>query len=102
MAIETITTLDFGVLFNLIFKFIIALFAVVGGYSILKDLINAISRCFKDKLNHKKDCELIKSLSKKETRLITIENAQEIHQLNQKYVKIEEEVKILMEKLNGT
>lgn len=92
-----------------IFKFIIVLFAVVGAYSIIKDLIHAISRGFKDKLDHKKDCinlekgcELVKSLSKKETRLITMENAQEIHQLNQKYVKIEEEVKILMEKLNGT
>ena len=87
-----------------IFKFIIALFAVVGGYSILKDLINTIdtiARCFKDKLDHKKDCELMKQLSKKETRLITIENAQEIHELNEKYVKIEEEVKFLMGKING-
>lgn len=101
MAIETVTTLDFGVLFTPIFKFIIALFAVVGGYSILKDLINTIARCFKDKLDHKKDCELMKQLSKKETRLITIENAQEIHELNEKYVKIEEEVKFLMGKING-
>ena len=101
MAIETITTLDFGVLFNPIFKFIIALFAVVGGYSILKDLRNAISRCFKDKLDHKKDCELMSCLSKKETRLITMENAQEIHELNQKYVKIKEDVELLMEKING-
>ena len=108
MAIETITTLDFGVLFNPIFKFIIALFAVVGGYSILKDLINAISRCFKDKLDYKKDClniekdcELMHCLSKKETRLITVENAQEIHELNKKYAKIKEDIDFLMEKVNG-
>lgn len=91
-----------------IFKFIIALFAVVGGYSILKVLINAISRCFKDKLDHKKDClnlkkdcELMHCLSKKETRMITVENAQEIHELNKKYDKIEEEVEKILEKLNG-
>ena len=84
-----------------IFKFIIVLFAVVGAYSIIKDLIRAISRGFKDKLDHKKDCEIMKQLSKKETRLITIENAQEIHELNEKYVKIEEEVNFLMGKING-
>lgn len=84
-----------------IFKFIIGLFAVVGGYCILKDLINAISRGFKDKLDHKKDCQVIEQLSKKELKVIAIENAQEIHELNQKYVKIEEEVKFLMGKING-
>lgn len=73
-----------------IFKFVIVLFAVIGGYSVIKDLID-----------HKKDCELMKHLSKKETRLITIENAQEIHELNKKYDKIEDDVKFLMEKLNG-
>lgn len=84
-----------------IFKFVIVLFAVIGGYSVIKDLINTFARCFKDKLDHKKDCELMKHLSKKETRLITIENAQEIHELNKKYDKIEDDVKFLMEKLNG-
>lgn len=84
-----------------IFKFIIVLFAVIGAYSILKDLINTFSRCFKNKLDHKKDCELMKNLCKRETRLITIENAQEIHELNKKYDKIEEEVNFLMGKING-
>lgn len=84
-----------------IFKFVIVLFAVIGGYSVIKDIINAFSRCFKDKLDHKKDCELMKNLCKRETRLITIENAQEIHELNKKYDKIEEEVEKILEKLNG-
>ena len=84
-----------------IFKFIIVLFAVVGAYSIIKDLIHAISRCFKDKLDHKKDCQVIEQLSKKELKVIAIENAHEIQELNEKYVKIEEEVKFLMGKING-
>lgn len=37
-----------------IFKFVIVLFAVIGGYRVIKDLINIFSRCFKDKLDHKK------------------------------------------------
>ena len=84
-----------------IFKFIIVLFAVVGAYSIIKDLIHAISRDFKDKLDHKKDCQVIEQLSKKELKVIAIENAHEIQELNEKYVKIEEEVKFLMGKING-
>ena len=89
--------------FNLyhILKFVVILFAVVGGYSIIKDLINAISRGFKDNLDHKKDCELMSNLSKKETRLITIENAQEIHELNKRYDKMEDDINFLMEKING-
>ena len=101
MAIETVTTLDFSVLFTPIFKFIIVLFAVVGAYSIIKDLIHAISRGFKDKLDHKKDCQVIEQLSKKKLKVIAIENAHEIQELNEKYVKIEEEVKFLMGKING-
>lgn len=84
-----------------IFKFVIVLFAVIGGYSVIKDLINTFSRCFKDKSDYKKDCELMKNLCKRETRLITIENAQEIHELNKKYDKIEEEVEKILGKLNG-
>lgn len=84
-----------------IFKFIIVLFAVVGVYSIIKDLIHAISRGFKDKLDHKKDCQVIEQLSKKELKVIAIENAHEIQELNEKYVKIEEEVNFLMGKING-
>ena len=84
-----------------IFKFIIVLFAVIGAYSIIKDLIHAISRGFKDKLDHKKDCQVIEQLSKKELKVIAIENAHEIQELNEKYVKIEEEVKFLSGKING-
>ena len=72
-----------------VLEFIIVLFAIIGGYSVIKDLINAFSRCFKDKLDHKKDCELMHCLSKKETRLITLENAQEIHEINKKLEDIE-------------
>lgn len=43
----------------------------------------------------------MKNLCKREIRLITIENAQEIHELNKKYDKIEEEVEKILEKLNG-
>lgn len=92
--------IDFN--FYYVFKFIIILFAVIGGYSIIKDIINAVSRCFKDNLDHKKDCAMMNCLSKKETRLITIENAQEIHELNKKYAKIIEEIEKITEKLNGT
>ena len=72
-----------------ILEFIIVLFAIIGGYSVIKDLINAFSRCFKDKLDHKKDCELMYCLSKKDVKLITLENAQEIHEINKRLDAIE-------------
>ena len=75
--------------FYYVLEFIIALFAVIGVYSVIKDLINAFSRCFKDKLDHKKDCELMYCLSKKDVKLITLENAQEIHEINKRLDAIE-------------
>ena len=58
------------VTFNLypILKFIIILFAVFCGYSIIKYIINACSRGFKDKLDDKKDCEVLNCLSKKRNK----------------------------------
>lgn len=72
-----------------VLEFIIVLFAIIGGYSIVKDLIQAFSRCFKDKLDHKKDCELMQCLSKKDVKLVTLENAQEIHEINKRLDAIE-------------
>ena len=72
-----------------ILEFIIVLFAIIGGYSVVKDLIQAFSRCFKDKLDHKKDCELMQCLSKKDVKLVTLENAQEIHEINKRLDAIE-------------
>lgn len=93
------------VTFNLysILKFIIILFAVFGGYSIIKDIINACSRGFKDKLDYKKkkDCEVLNCLSKKETRVITIENAQEIHEINKKVEEIENKIKLIAGEVHG-
>lgn len=72
-----------------VLEFIIVLFAIIGGYSVVKYLINAFSRCFKDKLDHKKDCELMQCLSKKDIKLVTLENAQEIHEINKRLEAIE-------------
>lgn len=72
-----------------VLEFIIVLFAIIGGYSVVKDLIHAFSRCFKDKLDHKKDCELMQCLSKKDVKLVTLENAQEIHEINKRLDAIE-------------
>lgn len=72
-----------------VLEFIIVLFAIIGGYSVVKDLINAFSRCFKDRLDHKKDCELMQCLSKKDIKLVTLENAQEIHEINKRLEAIE-------------
>lgn len=84
-----------------ILQFIIILFAVFGGYSIIKDIINACSRCFKDKLDYKKDCEVLNCLSKKDTRIITIENAQEIHEINKKVEEIENKIKLIAGEVHG-
>lgn len=91
------------VTFNLypILKFIIILFAVFGGYSIIKDIINACNRDFKDKLDYKKDCEVLNCLSKKDTRIITIENAQEIHEINKKVEEIENKIKLIAGEVHG-
>ena len=72
-----------------VLEFIIVLFAIIGGYSVVKDLIHACSRCFKYKLDHKKDCELMQCLSKKDVKLVTLENAQEIHEINKRLDTIE-------------
>lgn len=84
-------TIEFN--FYHVLQFIIVLFAIIGGYSVIKDLIHAVSttysRCFKDKLDHKKDCELMQCLSKKDVKLVTLENAQEIHEINKRLDAIE-------------
>lgn len=72
-----------------VLEFIIVLFAIIGGYSVVKDLIHTFSRCFKDRLDHKKDCELMQCLSKKDVKLVTLENAQEIHEINKRLDAIE-------------
>lgn len=97
MAIETVTTLDLGVLFTPIFKFILLLLALFGGYSIIKDLINSFHCCYKDKLEH----NLVEKLTNKDVKIITVENAQEIHEINKEITIIKEELKNIKSEVNN-
>ena len=87
MAIETVTTLDFTVLFVPIFKFIIVLFAVVGGYATVNNFMHIFARYGKDKL----DNDLIRNLTNKDVKIITVENSKGNDE-NKKRIEIFEEV----------
>ena len=89
MAIETVTTLDFSVLFVPIFKFIIVLFAVVGGYATVNNFMHIFARYGKDKL----DNDLIEKLTEKDVKIITVENSKDIHELTKRIEKLEEVIK---------
>ena len=79
-----------------VLEFIIVLFAIIGGYSIIKDLIHAVSRCFKENLDHKKDCEFMQCLSKKDVKLIALENAKELHEV----IKRLDAIEVILSKTN--
>ena len=101
-----------------ILQFIIILFALFGGYSLVKDIINTISRSFKDKLDNAKDIQA----KQKDTEILNnliaryplvdknfmlkseveqnIENIQEIHEINKKIEKLEELVEKVIENAN--
>ena len=80
-----ITTINF----YYIFKFILLLLALFGLFYIIKDVINAIKSCFKDKLEH----NLIKKLTEKDVKIITVENSKDIHELTKRIEKLEEFIK---------
>lgn len=87
-----------------IFKFIIILFAVVGGYNVLNNLFNLISRGFKDKLDNAKDINIINGLLdkfplvnpefiNKNQKEMAIENNQEIQEINKKLELMEDAIR---------
>ena len=80
-----VTTINF----YYIFKFILLLLALFGLFYIIKDVINAIKYCFKDKL----DNDLIKNLTNKDVKIITVENSKDIHELTKRIEKLEEVIK---------
>ena len=80
-----ITTINF----YYIFKFILLLLALFGLFYIIKDVINAIKSCFKDKLEH----NLIEKLTEKDVKIITVENSKDIHELTKRIEKLEEVIK---------
>ena len=75
--------------FYYIFKFILLLLALFGAFYIVKDVINAIKSCFKDKLEH----NLIEKLTEKDVKIITVENSKDIHELTKRIEKLEEVIK---------
>ena len=93
-----------------IFKMVIVLFAIVGGYSTLNNFMHLLARFGKDRLDnkkdmHAKDCDtdamqdlIFKfPLVNKEFMNLTvkeqnIENNQEIHEINKKLLLIEKEI----------
>ena len=80
-----VTTINF----YYIFKFILLLLALFGLFYIIKDVINAIKYCFKDKLEH----NLIEKLTEKDVKIITVENSKDIHELTKRIEKLEEVIK---------
>lgn len=72
-----VTTINF----YYIFKFILLLLALFGAFYIVKDIINAIKSCFKDKLEH----NLIEKLTEKDVKIITAENSKDIHELTRQF-----------------
>ena len=80
-----VTTINF----YYIFKSILLLLALFGLFYIIKDVINAIKSCFKDKLEH----NLIEKLTEKDVKIITVENSKDIHELTKRIEKLEEVIK---------
>ena len=81
-----------------IFKFIIILFAIVGGYNSINNFMNLLARYGKDRLDFKKDSEVIKSLSNRDVKIITVENSKDIHNMKK---ELEEDIKIRLENLEN-
>ena len=81
-----------------VLQFIIILFAIVGGYNCVNNFMNLLARYGKDRLDFKKDSEVIKSLSFRDVKIITVENTQEIHELKN---QIEYDIKVRLDKLEG-
>lgn len=79
-----------------IFKFVIILFAIVGGYNCVNNFMNLLARYGKGRLDLKKDSEVIKSLSNRDVKIITVENSKDIHNMKK---ELEEDIKIRLENL---
>lgn len=83
-----------------VFKFVIILFAIVGGYNLLSNLFNLLSRGFKDKLDNTKDMSIFNGLIakypnvapdffNKSSKEQAIDNNNEIHEINKRLDKIQ-------------
>lgn len=67
-----------------IFNFILLLLALFGAFYITKDIINAFTG--------RQHLKLIEKLTDKDIRVITVENAQEIHEINKNYELLEKRI----------
>ena len=97
-----------------ILQFIVILFAVIGGYNLLNNIAHLLARFGKDQLDHKKDihakncdADIMQDLIQKfplvapefinkNLKEQTIENNQEIHEVNQRL----DEIEFLISRLN--
>lgn len=93
-----------------VFKMIIILFAIVGGYNLLNKVAHLLARCSKDKFDYKKDIhckdcdtDIIQDLIQKfplvsrdfmnkNTVEQNVENNQEIHEINIRLYDIEKSI----------
>ena len=93
-----------------LFKMIVILFALIGGYNLLNNVAHLLARCSKDKLDnkkdiHAKDCDtdiiqdliqkfplVSKDFMNKNTVEQNIENNQEIHEINIRLYDIEKSI----------
>lgn len=102
-----------------IFKMLIILFALIGGYNLLNNVAHLLARCSKDKLDNKKDIhckdcdtdivqDLIQkfplvspSFMNKNTVEQNIENNQEIHEINIRLYDIEKSLEQIRRTQSG-
>lgn len=76
---------EFTINFYYIFKFILLLLALFGVFYIAKDIINAITG--------RQSLRVIKKLTEKDIKIITVENSKDIHELIKRIEKLEEVIK---------
>lgn len=76
---------EFTINFYYIFKFILLLLALFGVFYIAKDIINAITG--------RQSLRVIKKLTEKDIKIITVENSKDIHELTKRIEKLEEVIK---------
>ena len=74
-------------------KFIICLFAVVGLFSFLNNLLQIVGNAYMVKSFLKKFPDVLPEFMKKPLREQNIENNQEIHDINKRLEKIEKRLK---------
>jgi hypothetical protein len=102
-----------------IFKMTIILFAIVGGYNLLNNVAHLLARCSKDKLDnkkdiHAKDCDsdimqdliakfplVSPEFMQKTIKEQSIENNQEIHQINKALISLQKDINEIRRIQNG-